>query len=141
MSCCGDEKFTHARKNAHPDVEVKTMSTTLFILNDPPYGTERSYNALRLAGSLSKRNGEDVKVFLIGDAASCAKKDQKVPQGYYNAEVMLRNVGRHGGEIGVCATCMDARGISDAKLTDTTHRSSLEELTNWLQWSDRALVF
>ncbi len=26
------------------------MAKTLFILNDPPYGTERSYNALRLAG-------------------------------------------------------------------------------------------
>jgi sulfur relay (sulfurtransferase) complex TusBCD TusD component (DsrE family) len=54
------------------------MAKTLFILNDPPYGTERSYNALRLAGSLSKRDAEDVKVFLIGDAAGCAKKDQKV---------------------------------------------------------------
>ena len=117
------------------------MAKSLFILNDPPYGTERSYNALRLAGSLSKREGEDVKVFLIGDAASCAKKNQKLPQGYYNAEVMLRNVGRQGGQIGVCATCMDARGIADAELTDTAHRSSLEELTNWLQWADRTLVF
>jgi uncharacterized protein involved in oxidation of intracellular sulfur len=56
------------------------MPKTLFILNDPPYGTERSYNALRLAGSLAKREGEETKVFLIGDAASRAKKDQKVPQ-------------------------------------------------------------
>jgi uncharacterized protein involved in oxidation of intracellular sulfur len=117
------------------------MAKTLFILNDPPYGTERSYNALRLAGSLSKREGEEVKVFLIGDAASCAKKDQKVPQGYYNVEVMLRNLGRHGGEIGVCSSCMDARGITDAELTDTTRRSSLEELTNWVQWADRTLAF
>ncbi len=117
------------------------MPKTLFILNDPPYGTERSYNGLRLAGSLSKREGEAVKVFLVGDAASCAKKGQKVPQGYYNTEVMLRNVGRHGGEIGVCATCMHARGISDAELADTTHRSSLEELTDWVQWADRTLVF
>ncbi|MBI4484738.1 MAG: DsrE family protein [Acidobacteria bacterium] len=117
------------------------MAKTVFILNDPPYGTERSYNALRLAGSLSKRDGEDVKVFLIGDAASCAKKAQKVPQGYYNAETMLHSVGRRGGEIGVCGTCMDARGIAEGELTDTTHRSSLEELTNWVQWADRTLVF
>ena len=60
------------------------MAKTLFILNDPPYGTERSYNGLRLAGSLSKREGEQVKVFLIGDAASCAKVGQTVPQGYYS---------------------------------------------------------
>jgi len=117
------------------------MAKTLFILNDPPYGTERSYNGLRVAGALSKREGEQVKVFLIGDAASCAKKDQKVPQGYYNVEVMLRNVGRHGGEIGVCATCMDARGITDPELTDATRRSTLEELANWVQWADRTLVF
>jgi uncharacterized protein involved in oxidation of intracellular sulfur len=117
------------------------MAKTLFILNDPPYGTERSYNGLRLAGSLSKREGEAVKIFLIGDAASCAKKDQKVPSGYYNAEVMLHNVGRHGGEIGVCATCMDARGITDAELTGMTHRSSLEDLADWTQWADRTLVF
>ena len=117
------------------------MPRTLFILNDPPYGTERSYNGLRLAGALSRREGEDVKVFLLGDAASCAKKNQKVPQGYYNTELMLRNVGRQGGEIGVCATCMDARGITDGELTDTTRRSSLEELTDWVQWADRTLVF
>jgi uncharacterized protein involved in oxidation of intracellular sulfur len=117
------------------------MPKTLFVLNDAPYGTERSYNALRLAGSLAKREGEEVKVFLIGDAASCAKKDQRVPQGYYSVEVMLHSIGRRGGNIGVCATCMDARGIADGELTDGAHRSSLEELTNWTQWSNRTLVF
>ncbi len=53
---------------------------TLFILNDAPYGNERSYNALRLAGALSKVEGEEVKVFLIEDAASRAKGGQKVPE-------------------------------------------------------------
>jgi uncharacterized protein involved in oxidation of intracellular sulfur len=117
------------------------MAKTLFILNDPPYGTERSYNALRLAGSLAKREGESVRVFLMGDAASCAKKNQRVPQGYYNVDVMLRTVGRQGGETGVCATCMDARGIADDELTETARRSSLDELTTWVQWADRTLVF
>lgn len=117
------------------------MAKTLFILNDPPYGTERSYNGLRLAGSLSERDGEEVKVFLIGDAASCAKRDQRIPPGYYNVEVMLRNVARHGGKVGVCGTCMDARGIADTELTDTAHRSTLDELTNWALWADHTLVF
>ena len=44
---------------------------TLFILNDPPYGTERSRNGLRLAGAVAKREGETVRVFLMGDAAAC----------------------------------------------------------------------
>jgi len=117
------------------------MSKTLFILNDPPYGTERSYNALRLAGALSKRQGEEVKLFLVGDAASCAKANQKVPQGYYNVEVMLRGTAKHGAEIGVCGTCMDARGITEAELAEGSHRSTLEQLTDWAQWAEKTLVF
>ncbi|MDP2346034.1 MAG: DsrE family protein [Deltaproteobacteria bacterium] len=117
------------------------MAKSLFILNDPPYGTERSYNALRLAGSLSKREGEEVKVFLIGDASACAKAHQKVPQGFYNLELMLKAPARHGAEIGVCGTCMDARGIADAELVEGTKRSTLEELTNWTQWAEKTLVF
>ncbi len=117
------------------------MGRTLFILNDPPYGTERSYNGLRLAGSLAKREDEEVRVFLIGDAASCAKKGQKVPQGYYNVEMMLRAVSRRGGEIGICGTCMDARGMADDELPEESGRSTLDELTDWTQWADRILVF
>lgn len=117
------------------------MAKTLFILNDGPYGNERSYNALRLAGALARRDGEDVKVFLMGDAAGCAKTGQKVPAGYYNLELMLHRVSRHAGEVGVCATCMDARGIADGELTEGTRRSTLEELADWTLWADRALVF
>ena len=117
------------------------MSKALFILNDPPYGTERSYNGLRLAGSLAKRDGEDVKVFLIGDASSCAKRGQKVPRGYYNIETMLAAVALHRGGIGVCGSCMDARGIVDADLAEGSRRSSMDELTTWTQWADRVLVF
>jgi len=117
------------------------MTSTLLILNDPPYGTERSYNGLRLAASLVKREGEQVRVFLIGDAAACAKTGQKVPQGYYNLEMMLGSVARRGGEFGVCGTCMDARGISDVELADGCHRSTLDELTDWTQTADRVLVF
>lgn len=117
------------------------MTTTLFILNDPPYGTERSYNGLRLAGALSKREGQQVKVFLMGDAASCAKANQKVPSGYYNLEVMLRVVARSGGELGVCGTCMDARGMAETELMEGARRSTLEQLTDWTAAADRTLVF
>ena len=64
----------------------------LVILNDPPYGTERSYNGLRLASSLAKVEGATVKVFLIGDAASCALAGQITPNGYYNIERMLKGL-------------------------------------------------
>jgi hypothetical protein len=39
---------------------------SLFIVNDPPYGTERVYNALRLAHALIKRDASmQVTVFLM----------------------------------------------------------------------------
>ena len=117
------------------------VPTTLFILNDAPYGSERTYNALRLAGSLAKREGEHVQVFLIGDAAACAKKGQKVPAGYYQIEHMLHLVAGKGGEIGVCGSCMDARGIRGDELAEGCRRSSMEELTGWTQQAERVLVF
>ena len=114
---------------------------TLFILNDAPYGSERSYNGARLAGSLSKIDGEEVKVFLIGDAAACAKGGQKVPEGFYNLQVMLGRVVRNGAEIGVCGTCMDARGIAETELIEGSHKSTLAELTSWTRWADKVAVF
>ena len=114
---------------------------TLLILNDAPYGSERSYNGARLAGSLSKAAGEEVKVFLIGDAAGCAKRGQKVPEGFYNLELMLGRVARNGAAVGVCGTCMDARGIGETELLDGAHRSTLAELTAWTQWADKVIVF
>jgi uncharacterized protein involved in oxidation of intracellular sulfur len=80
----------------------------LIILNEAPYGNERSYNGLRLAGSLVRQNDMQVKLFLIGDAVTCAKAGQKVPQGFYNVQLMLGAVARHGGVIGVCGSCLDA---------------------------------
>jgi uncharacterized protein involved in oxidation of intracellular sulfur len=114
----------------------------LFILNDPPYGTERSYNGLRLARELLKdpKAGNEVHVFLLGDAAACAKSGQKVPQGYYHLESFLKMIARGGGEIGVCSTCMDARGMADT-IRRRGLRAYLAELSAWTVWADKVLVF
>jgi uncharacterized protein involved in oxidation of intracellular sulfur len=114
---------------------------TLLILNDAPYGSERTYNAARLAGSLAKQADSEVRVFLIGDAAAAAHRLQKVPSGFYNLEVMLGSVARHNGAIGVCGSCMDARGIAAEDLIEGSHRSSMDELTQWTNWADKVLVF
>lgn len=117
------------------------MGKTLFILNDPPYGTERSYNGLRLAISLLKGEGDAVRVFLIGDGVVCAKRGQKVPQGYYNLAHMLELVARRGGEIGVCGTCLEARGIAVTDLVEGARASTMAELTAWVQWADKVISF
>ena len=114
---------------------------TLFILNEAPYGSERTYNGLRVAGAIVKQEGNAVRIFLIGDAASAAHRGQKVPQGFYNVETMIGNVTRHDGEVGICGTCMDARGMNDNDIADKTHRSTLAELADWTAWADKVLVF
>jgi len=113
----------------------------LLIVNDAPYGGERPYNALRLAGALARRDGTEVRVFLVGDAASVARRGQKVPAGYYNLETMLGAVVRHGGKVGVCGTCMDARGLGEAELAEGSHRSTLDELTAWTLEADKVITF
>lgn len=111
---------------------------TLFILNDAPYGSERSYNALRLARALAQCEGEVVRVFLMGDAVACARNGQKVPAGYYNAGDLVRMA---GGEVALCGTCMDARGLDDAQLVAGARRGTLQELAEWTAAADKVLVF
>lgn len=113
----------------------------LIILNDPPYGTERSYNGLRLALALQKREGVELSVFLMADAALCGKAGQKTPDGYYNIERMLKGLVARGTAIGACGTCMDARGLTDADLQAGVRRSTMEELTDWTVAADKVLVF
>jgi len=113
----------------------------LMILNDPPYGSERAYNGLRLAGSLACHEGHEVKVFLMGDAASCAKAGQKVPSGYYNVQTMIATATHKGAIVGVCGSCMDARGITEPELSEGTRRSTLDELAMWTIEADKVIVF
>lgn len=114
--------------------------STLFILNDAPYGNERAYNALRLAAALAGKDEQHVRLFLMADAVSCAKAGQKVPEGYYNVQLMLGKVIRKG-EVGLCGTCMDARGLTQAEVVEGAQRSTLAQLADWTAQADKVLVF
>ena len=59
----------------------------LIIINDAPYGTEKAYNALRLAMQIQKDyQNTEVNIFLISDAVACVIPNQNTPNGYYNIE-------------------------------------------------------
>ena len=116
------------------------MVSVLFILNDAPYGNERTYNALRLAGAMAAREDIQVRVFLMADAVGCAKTGQKVPAGYYNIQLMLGKVLRKG-DVALCGTCMDARGLKDQELIEGTRRSTLAQLADWTAEADKVLVY
>lgn len=114
----------------------------LLILNDPPYGTERSYNALRLAIALPKHDPEaQVTVFLMADAVACAKAGQKTPEGFYNLERMLGRVMSAGGRVLLCGTCMDARGLTAEEIILGAVRSTMDELAQTTTAADKVLVF
>ena len=100
---------------------------TLFIINDSPYGTERAFNALRLAMAMQK-GGAEMTVFLMADAVGGARQGQTTPNGYYNIERMLKRVLASSGAVLLCGTCMDARGLRDDEVVTGAKRSTMDEL-------------
>ena len=114
----------------------------LFVLNDPPYGNERVYNALRLTHALLKEDpSNEVTVFLMADAVIAAKSGQKTPDGYYNIERMLKRLLAGKGKLLLCGTCIDARGLNDVALMKGARRSTMDELASATAEADKVLVF
>lgn len=115
---------------------------TLIVLNDPPYGTERCYNALRLAHALLKNEPTaEITVFLLADAVVAARKGQKTPDGYYNMERMLKRVVVGKSKVLLCGSCMDARGMVEADMMDGARRSTMDELAASTIAADKVMIF
>jgi uncharacterized protein involved in oxidation of intracellular sulfur len=113
----------------------------LMIINGSAYGLDSTYNAIRLAAAMAKRDGVTVTVFLMGDGVGAAMAGQKTPDGYYKLDRMLSVVTRNGGQILCCGTCMDARGIQESMLMEGSRRSTMEELADNTLSADKVLVF
>jgi uncharacterized protein involved in oxidation of intracellular sulfur len=104
--------------------------------------TERVYNALRLSHALLKKEPQTaITIFLMADSVAAAKAGQKTPDGFYNVERMLKRVLASKGEVLLCGTCMDARGIDDTGLIPGVRRSSMDELATATFEADKVLVF
>lgn len=114
----------------------------LFILNEAPYGSEKTYNALRLAMALHKdQPGTEVRIFLMADAVTAALSAQGTPQGYYNIGRMLKAVMAKGGLVKLCGTCCEARGIKALPLLEGAEVSTMSQLAQWTVESEKTLVF
>ena len=116
------------------------MGTVTIVLNDSPYGIEKHWNALRLAGALIV-SGERVNLFLLGDSVVAAKAGQETPKGYYNIGEMLTDIVSKGGTVKVCGTGIKARGIKDEELVNGVHVGRMLELAGWIKESDKVLTF
>jgi uncharacterized protein involved in oxidation of intracellular sulfur len=115
--------------------------SVLIIANDAPYGSERTYNALRLASVLlSVEPDLELTLFLLGDAVACAKSGQTTPQGYYNVERMLIPILRKGIVL-ACETCLAARGLEAKDLSEGCRPAKLGDLGTLVLDADRVLTF
>ncbi len=97
------------------------MQKILIIINDAPYGTEKAYNALRMAMTLQKEHADSVemKMFLLGDAVFCGLPNRTIPNGYDNIERMLKSVIKKVGEVKSCGGCSEARApLCERKMKD-----------------------
>jgi uncharacterized protein involved in oxidation of intracellular sulfur len=113
----------------------------LLIVNGPAYGSDETFNSLRLAVALAKRDDVQPRVFLMGDAVTCAVAGQKTPDGYYTLDRTLKSFARHRGQLACCSMCLDARGLTKQHLIDEAARSSMDELADWVIESEKVLTF
>jgi uncharacterized protein involved in oxidation of intracellular sulfur len=114
----------------------------LFLINDAPYGTEKFYNACRLAMQVQKdHTSTDILVFLMADAVTGALLNQNTPQGYYNIERMLKSILSKGGKVKLCGGCIDARGLAQLQYIEGTIRSNMGELAAWTVEADKVFTF
>jgi len=114
----------------------------LIIINDAPYGSEKAYNALRLAMMLQRDHKDAaVRIFLLADAVTAALVGQQTPQGYYNVERMLADAIKGGAEVLLCRTCSTARGIADLRLVEGVRVGTMADLARWVVESERVLTF
>jgi uncharacterized protein involved in oxidation of intracellular sulfur len=115
---------------------------SLFIINDAPYGSEKVYNALRIANQLNKEYPDaEVRIFLMADGANCAIAGQTTPNGYYSIERMLKLSLNKGAKVKICGSCAEARGLKNIPLVEGAEISTLADLTNWVVDSDKVLTF
>jgi uncharacterized protein involved in oxidation of intracellular sulfur len=117
------------------------METITFILQSPPYGDEKIWNALRLAKALTTAAiGMKVNIFLLGDAVTTAKKGQKPPEGFYNLEKMLLELIEQGATVIACRTCISARGLIQNDLIEGAKiGTTVGDLAKWVKESQKIL--
>ncbi|HNW69419.1 MAG TPA: DsrE family protein [Bacteroidales bacterium] len=115
----------------------------LLIFNREPYdNTDINWNELRLTETLRK-NGHEVRIFLMNDAVDMARDMCKPPENYdQDLSQMLKELIHHGVPVKVCGTCMSRCGIyKNYPYFEGSEKSTLAALAEWVADSDKILTF
>ncbi len=114
----------------------------LFIINDAPYGTEKAYNALRLALAMQKEQSDVViYIFLMADAVTGAVPAQSTLRGYYSIEKMIKALIKKGAQVKACGSCCSSRGINNIQSIDGVEISTITQLAKWSFEADKISTF
>lgn len=111
----------------------------LLVLTEPGHGSDRPYNALRLAAALMAR-GCGVRVFLMCDAVGCALDLQTAPEEHNLAD-RLRKLLEAGAEVKLCGLCVETRGLQSGRFVEGVAMGSMADLAEWVEQSDKVLAF
>ena len=94
---------------------------------------EKAWNAFRFAAT-AKKNGHEVKVFLMGEAVEC----EGLVHEKYNVDEQLKNFLAAGGEILACGTCLKSRHLES---TEACPISTMVDCLNVVLWADKMVTF
>jgi len=94
---------------------------------------EKSWNAFRFAVT-AKKQGHDVKVFLMGEAVEC----EGLTHEKFKVDEQLKLFVSIGGEILACGTCLKSRNLSGS---DACPMSTMIDCVNLVDWADKIVTF
>lgn len=94
---------------------------------------EKAWNALRFAVA-SKKNGHEVKVFLMGEAVEC----ESINHEKFDVASQLNLFVEIGGTILACGTCLVSRKLN---ATDACPMSTMVDCVKMVEWADKITTF
>lgn len=118
------------------------MQHILIIVNDAPYGSERLFNALRLAIQLNEQENPPAKVslFLLSDAITAVIPKQNPGEGY-NIQQMLEIIIAQGSQVKFCGSCMHSRGLAELKVIEGCDVATMDDLAQRVIIADKTVTF
>lgn len=114
----------------------------LFIFNESPYGTEKTFNSLRLATNLQEEYGNQIemKLFFFSDSVIAGLAGQNPNEGA-NIQQVVEILVSQGAEVKLCTSCSKARGIQSLPLVEGVSLGTLDDVSAWTLWADKVINF
>jgi uncharacterized protein involved in oxidation of intracellular sulfur len=94
---------------------------------------EKAWNAFRFANT-AKKQGHDVKVFLMGEAVEC----EGLTHEKFNVAGQLNEFAAAKGEILACGTCLKSRQLDG---TEACPLSTMIDCVKMVEWADKNVTF